>query len=169
MKLIIGFSKAKSPYKIGSWLIRKYLGTEYSHVYMNFHSCKFDRDIVYEAVGSGVRFVGIKEWKKHATVVVQYDIEISDTSYIKLMQFCIDNSGRDYGFLQNIGIVFARLFKLTKNPFKSGVNCSELLADILELEGYKWGIPKDLITPKDIENSLLSFKDITTITRDDRQ
>ena len=162
MIIIIGFSKATCPFKIGSWLIRKYLGTNYSHVFLKFKSTKFDRDLVYEAVGSGVRFVGKIEWEKHATVTDEYVIEIEEHDYIKLMQYCIDMSGQPYGILQNIGLVLAKALGLKSNPFKRGINCSELITNILIQNGRSVSFNPNLSTPKDIENllkeSLLSSK-----------
>lgn len=154
MKLIIGFSKAKSPLKIGSKLIQWYLKRPYSHVYLNFYSLALSRSIIYEAVGAGVRFIGLKLWSKNSVVVREYELEVSDAQMLFLRQWCIDNAGIHYGFWQNIGIVVANLFKLSKNPFRRGINCSELIAIILQQQGYYIGKPLDLVTPADIEDIL---------------
>lgn len=146
----IGFSKSKKRFAVGGALIRWYMGTPYSHVYMKFDARAYDRSLVYEAVGEGVRFVGMNNWQRDHEEVASFDIQISDESYKKLMQFCIDNSGLKYGYFQNIGILVADLFKLKKNPLTDGDNCSEAIGQVLSLEGYKIDKDFNLLTPKDI-------------------
>jgi len=155
MKTItIGFSKSKKKFAIGSWLIRKWMKTPYSHVYLKFRSESLGRILIYEAVGSGVRFIGRKIWEDHAEEVASFDIEITQENYTTLIQYCVDNAGLEYGALQNIGVVFCNLFKIKSNPFKKGKNCSEAISDILKLEGYKFEKESNLIVPKDIFNLL---------------
>lgn len=155
MKTIgIGFSKSAKKFAIGSLAIRAYMQTDYSHVYVKFYSKSIDRVLIYEAVGSGVRFISQKKWESHAKEMHYYEIEVSDESYMKLMQFCVDNAGEEYAFCQNLGIVIAKLFKLNKNPFVSGENCSEIVGKILKLEGFQICKNINLVTPKDIKNIL---------------
>lgn len=146
----IGFSKSTKKFAIGSLLIRWYMGTPYSHVYMKFDSTSLDRKLVYEAVGVGVRFIGQKRWEEHAKEVASFKIELSDENYKKLMQYCVDNAGINYGYLQNLGVLWANLWKSSTNPISDGSNCSEAIGEILELEGYKIDKDYNLLTPKDI-------------------
>lgn len=155
-KITVGFSKSRKKIPIGSWLIRWYLGTPYSHTYIKFYSETLNRTLIYEAVGGGVRFIGSKEWESHAEEVKSYTISIKKCNYIRLLQYCVDNAGVNYAYSQNIGIILAKIFKLNKNPLTKGLQCSEVLGNILELEGY--GIKKDanLLTPLDIDKILES-------------
>lgn len=157
-KLVIGFSRSKKRFPIGSWLIRLYLGTKYSHTYLRFRADKYDRNLIYEAVGSGVRFIGQKMWESHAEEVKSHEIEVSEAGYNKIMVLCIDNAGMNYGFLQNAGIIVANIFNLDKNPFPADTNCSEELAKILHEEGYRFNKEFNLITPKDIDEALARGK-----------
>lgn len=151
MKTItIGFSKSKKKFAIGSALIRWYLQAPYSHVYFKFEAKSYDRVLVYEAVGKGVRFVGLNKWQTDHEEVASFNIDISSDSYKKIMTYCIDNSGTEYGFWQNIGILFADLFNSSKNSMTDGENCSEAIGQILALEGYKIEKDFNLLTPKDI-------------------
>jgi hypothetical protein len=94
MKTItIGFSKSKKILPIGSLILRAYMGTPYSHVYLKFYSETLNRELIYEAVGGGVRFIGTKQWNKHAVEVASYDLELLKGNYISLLQHCVDNSG----------------------------------------------------------------------------
>lgn len=148
--IAIGFSKSKKFFPIGSLAIRAYMGTPYSHVYLKFHSESLNRELIYEAVGAGVRFIGSKRWEEHATEVASFELDISDESYCKIMQYCIDNSGIEYGFLQNIGVVVSNFLGLKRNVFSSGENCSEMIGKILGLEGRDFEKDLNLLTPKDI-------------------
>ena len=157
MKTItFGFSKSKKRFAIGSVLIRWYMCAPYSHVYMKFRSDSLERTLIYEAVGAGVRFIGAERWAEHAEEVDSVTIQISDENYVKLMQWCVDNSGIDYGFGQNFGIILANICKLKTNPLKNGKNCSEAIGEILELEGYSFDKELNLLTPKDINIALKS-------------
>jgi len=70
------------------------------------------------------------------------------------MQYCIDHAGQEYGLMQNIGIFLSEVLGWKKNPWRSGKNCSELIAAILQVEGYEFDKSLDLITPKDIDEVL---------------
>lgn len=146
----IGFSKSKKPCAIGSKLIRWYMKTPYSHVYLKFKSTSLNRTLIYEAVGSGVRFIGESKWKEHAEEVQAFDIQINNDKYLELLQYCVDNAGAEYGFMQNIGIVLAGLFKEKFNRFTKGMNCSENTYNIADLLGIEIGKDKNIVTPKDL-------------------
>lgn len=155
-RITIGFSKSKKKFAIGSWLIRAYMSTPYSHVYLKFYSESLNRTLIYEAVGGGVRFVGSKQWEDQAEEVKSYTINIKQCNKVRLLQFCIDNAGMEYAYSQNAGLVVANIFKLNKNPFQKGLNCSEVIGEILALEGYKLSKDANLLTPLDIDKILES-------------
>lgn len=151
----IGFSKPKNRFlPVGSWLIRWYEKTPYSHVYIRFYSESINRTLVYEAVGEGVRFIGLSEWAKHAEEVKSYTLHVKKCNATTLLQYCVDHAQTDYAFWQNLGIVVAGLFRMKRNPWKKGKNCSEALADLLAIEGYKLSKDHNLMTPKDIDTVL---------------
>ena len=152
--ITIGFSKSKKRLPIGSWLIRLYENTPYSHVYLKFHSETLNRVLIYEAVGSGLRFIGSKAWGSHAVEVASFDVAMIQANYVTLLQYCVDNAGTEYGFMQNVGVVISRLFKLKSNPFQKGKNCSEVVSEVLKLEGYTLKVSPNLSTPRDIYEML---------------
>lgn len=156
--ITIGFSRSKKRFPIGSWFIRLYDHTPYSHVYLKFHSESLNRVLIYEAVGSGLRFIGSKVWESHAVEVASFDVEVINGNYISLLQYCVDNAGTEYGYMQNLGIALARTFKMKSNPFQTGKNCSEVVGDVLKLEGYVLPCNDNLVTPKDIYAMLAKGK-----------
>lgn len=155
MKTItVGFSKSLKKMAFGSLAIRIWMRTDYSHVYLKFYSQSLGRTLIYEAVGSGVRFIGQPAWEGHAKEMHSYDIEISDEAYFVLMGFCVDNAGIEYGFLQNLGVVISDLLKLEKNIFREGANCSEIVGKVLIMEGFAIDKSIDLVIPRDIKELL---------------
>jgi hypothetical protein len=157
--ITIGFSRPRNRIlPIASWLIRLHQKTPYSHVYIRFYSESINRTLIYEAVGSGTRFVSLKKWEEKAEEIQSFTISVRKCNAVSLLQYCVDHAGQEYGFLQNVGIFLANVFGWKKNPFRKGTNCAEEIGNILVLEGYKVSKPLDLLSPKDIEQILLSGK-----------
>lgn len=157
----IGFSRPRNRiFPLFSWLVRLYMGKPYSHVYLEFMSDKSPITFIYEAVGTGVRFVGKRYWERYAQEVLHFDVYCSDKeNYYELLEYCAQGEGQPYGFLQNIGVAIADLFNLKSNPFKAGKNCSEVVAKFLKKEEFI--LPNkelNLITPADIEEVLRGSK-----------
>ena len=86
-------------------------------------------------------------------IVEEFEIEVSDEAYDRLMYRAIQLVGKPYGVRQIIGIVISQIFNLKKNPFvtkKDTYICSEWCGLVLKELGYV--IPKDpnLLTPADV-------------------
>jgi hypothetical protein len=162
MKTItIGFSTSINHiFPIYSWLIKLIYNTRYSHTYMKFHSDSLNRDIIYESVGVGVRFVGFKYWQKHSKVIREFDLQISDEQYRNLMVHCVDQAGIKYGRLQVVGILISKILGLRVNPFRNGDSekvCSEEMGKVVSMTtGYIFEKGWDLLTPPDIYKALNS-------------
>lgn len=158
-KLIIGFSRSKKKFAIFSWLIRLVDGTKYSHVYIKWYSNKLQREIIYQASGTMVNFVGTSVFLEKNEIIKEYELEISDETSLKVKQFAMDKAGIKYGLKQVLGIGYVKLMyifgKNVRNPFDDGSHtyvCSELVGEILK-EKLNFGMDIDLqtITPKDID------------------
>lgn len=161
MKIVIGFSKPKT-WKPFAWLIMAGYGIPYSHVYIKYRSDKYDRDLVYQASGTMVNFMGTAVFADHAQVVKEFDLEISDESRTKMIQFAIDNAGKPYGIWDAIGLAWVRLNELfdkkISNPFADDGKtyvCCELVAAILK-ECIGINVEEDLnkVTPKELYDLL---------------
>src|SRR5690349_251313 len=105
MKTIaIGFSRPKK-FNILSWLIMKVQRTEYSHVYVRFHSDSLDRDLIYQASGLQVNFVGGTLFKDHHLTVKEFSLSVTDETYKNTLQFAVDKAGMPYSIKQLFGIL----------------------------------------------------------------
>ena len=83
-----------------------------------------------------------------------YSFQVDKQQYsnlIRLFRF----AGVDYGILQAVGILVAKIFNMKSNPFSRGRKsqvCSELVGIFLnEVVGIEESINLDLAGPKDIE------------------
>lgn len=148
--LTIGFSTNKKSKT--SAIIRWYLKTKFSHTYLYFKLEEFDQYTVFQAVGEGgAQFISADTFLAHNTVVSEFKIPLSEEQYKIVLNRCHELSGDSYGFLQNIGMVLARMFRLKKNPFRKHRNCSEIIAEcIIKIDSKAFKKDLNLITPKDI-------------------
>lgn len=156
-KLYIGFSKAKSNWAVLSKLIRWAQGTPFSHVYVRFDSESLHRTFIYQASGSKVNFENIALFNSHSIVVKEFELDVSEETYTRVLQFAIDNVGKPYSVKQLIGMAWGclkqKLGFSVENPFKDRTDafvCSEIGADVLEIAGKQVPEDKDSLGPKEV-------------------
>jgi len=159
-KITVGFSRPKGKiFPVFSWAIRAYQGwTDYSHTYVKFTSSSLGRDIVYQASGLQVNFIGSKLFYDHVHVIDEFEFEVTDEAYKKVMQFCIDNAGKPYS-MRDIFAILLKIDKLLDGNKK--FICSELVAHILQdCINISCEKAPGLVTPKDLYSLLKSlFRD----------
>jgi len=152
--IIIGFSKPKNPYKLFSLLIRWYLKTPYSHVFIVID------DTIYHASKKYVHSIPkeeLEEYFKKNEILFINKISINLEQKLLLYQSIARMVGKGYSLGQNLGYVIANIFGLNKNPWKGqGFNCSEFVLKVLLHAKLVKRPNKDLnlITPKDVFNIL---------------
>lgn len=171
--LIVGFSRSKKKFPIGSILIRLYQGwVLYSHVYIRMKSSKSVSDNINHASEGLVFRMSETEFNKKHIIFEEYEVEIPDIqvfnphrqSTTNLVRYIKDEmhelAGADYSIRQNVGLVLVDLLSLfnikISNPWKEGWNCSEFVMNILD-EIYPkefLHLKKDTVTPKDIHKIL---------------
>lgn len=138
-KIYIGFSRPKGWFEPFSWLIRLSQWTSYSHVYIRIPSASIGRDIVYQASGLAVNFIGSQRFQTKEIIVKEFPINVSPESKTKVLQFSVDSAGAPYGIKDVLGIAWVLLNsyvgRKVANPFKDGTTsfvCSEFVGDILK-------------------------------------
>lgn len=95
-KLRIGFSKPKDKLlPVFSWAIRLYEGTPYSHVYIRWQT-KWNTWLCYHAASLMIHFLGESSFARHLTIVEEFEFEVSEEKFDKLMAFCTKYVGEDY-------------------------------------------------------------------------
>lgn len=131
MKITVGFS-----YHLGfapiSSLIRWYLGRSFSHTYIKLQLSELEEPSVFHAVGKGVSILSYSNFLKMNVAVKEFELEISEELYLGICNEFHDFAGTSYGALQNLGIILYDKGIVKKNPFSTGINCSEWVAYCLE-------------------------------------
>src|SRR6266853_4349765 len=158
--IIIGFSTRNL---LGSKLIRWLDNSKFSHVYIKWHSDTYDRDIIYQASGTAINFMSTKIFSKESSIIKEISLTVEDIQFQKCMQFCIDNAGVPFGFLEILGMGYVKLLnKLgikVLNPWRDGKKtyvCSELIGTILEEDfQIKLGLNLELDGPQELYNKLM--------------
>lgn len=158
MYIYVEFTTPKcTKFKVFSWIIRKFQGTPYSHVLLRWDN-SVGVNVVYEASGSMLKFLGPAATKNRYTVHKSYKIKIEREAYRRLIKLCMENAGIDYGVKQILGIALVHIFRLKKNPFSDGRKsqvCSEIVGRFLEeVVGWETGLDLDVIGPKEIDDYL---------------
>jgi len=136
--IYIGFSHPISWFEPFSWAIRLMQWTSYSHVYIRVHSNELDRDIVYQASGLQVNFIGLNRFKTKEVIVKEFPLQITPETKKQVLQYCTDMSGASYGVLEVLGYPWVMINSLfgrqVHNPFGSTTSfvCSQFIGNILK-------------------------------------
>lgn len=167
--ITIGFSRPKAlfPPPLFAWAIMLFDWSNFSHAYVRFHSTSYDRDLVYQASGSKVNFIGWARFQEIEVIVKEFEIPVSEDTQKAVVQYCIDSVGSGYALFGAFGIVavkIAALFgKKIANPItQGGYWCSEVAAIIL---GDYLGADLTLadarrMTPTDVCNYLMQHPEL---------
>lgn len=131
MKLELVFTKSKKKLPLGSWLIRLWTWKPYSHVARKLSISFLDKPVYFQSNETKVNWEYEDHFFKDHEVVRSYEVEISREQLGQLNKTCWEQVGVKYGFLQNLGIAYVDFMNLfgikVKNPFTSGMNCSEVI------------------------------------------
>lgn len=163
-KLIVGFSRSKLKFPIGSWLIRLYQLTPYSHIYIRIPTDKFPSDIIIHASEGKVQRMSETQFNKRHEVIKEFTLYVDDATYIQCINEMHEISGDDYNLLQNLGLfivdIMSFLGKTISNPWKTGWNCSEFVYYILSKIYPNKFYLKDAntVTPKQINRILKTLE-----------
>lgn len=110
----------------------------FDHVYIRWHSGKLNRDVIYQASGTMVNFMGAQFFANNL-VVDEFEIPITPENKLAMIQFAMDNAGKPYGIKECFGLAWVRICALigkkVKNPFTADGTtyvCSELAGYILQ-------------------------------------
>lgn len=158
--VVVGFSYSKKRFALFSQLIRWWDRTNYSHVYFQFESPKYNVQLIYQASSVMLNYMAKPVFQEKNEIIKEFEIEITDDQYFSLMKSCMLSSGRDYSTLQIIGIVISDILKLKNNPFpsKNEFVCSEWVAMQLVALGYEFEKSLDLVKPSDVYKVLESHE-----------
>lgn len=159
MEVEIVFTKSKKKIPIGSWAIRAWTKKSYSHVAVKFTSNYYNSSYYYQASEGLVNYMSEEQFNRKHEIVKIITLPVQENLYHSIKKECFSQAGADYGIAQNLGIVLVDLFNLVgikiDNPWKKGVNCSELIYIELILPIFgDLGVNPDTVKPHHIEKIL---------------
>lgn len=146
-KITFGFSKPKH-WKPFAEAIKLVDNNYFSHAYIKFHSDSLERDLIYQASGTKVNFIGLSRFLEENLVVAEYTFEVTEETYIKILQWCIDSCGLKYSLKIALGLAIYRSLGLKTILLEDkGYVCSVLAATILD-DFIDENIDPSIMTPK---------------------
>lgn len=162
-KIEIVFTSRKS-FSLFGWLIKKVLGTKYSHVLIRLDLRKLERSIGFQASAFGVEAINNYEYTENFKVIHSKELEIDQKSALAIRQFCLDNLHRGYGWKTIITIACKKIFGRWC-PFGRDGNqtfiCSEFVAAALKHSipdlHDKFGKDLDTMDPKQLYELIRSI------------
>lgn len=149
--LKIAFSRPRSKWAIGSYIIRWFEGAPFSHALLRWEAESLDRELIYESSHGYVHFISGQRFDIDEETVEEYELDYEDAAFIQAVQKCVDYAEVRYGYLELWGMALERITGI-RNPFRDQDKtfvCSELVGDILKLrEGSLINIDLELAGPK---------------------
>lgn len=158
-QLRIQFTVPAKRIKPLSWLIRRILGTRYSHVLARWNAAQGKVDVVWEAAGSSIRFLGPIAHADKYEVIHEFSVLLDKAEYARLIEYTHRYAHVTYGRRQLVGMLIARLFRLNYNPISQGEAeqvCSEAIYGLLNyVKGWESDINFDVYGPDKLEEWLV--------------
>jgi len=159
MDLIIGFSKARSPWKIGSKVIALSEDREYSHAYIRFPHPSTGSHMVAQASNGMVNMENYQYFIVNNVIVKEYKITCSDVMFNQIvLRYVTESLGKPYGYMDLILIAIKKAFhfEIKLADIMDFAICSQFAASICQLFGMKVSDAINYVTPSDLETILIN-------------
>jgi hypothetical protein len=157
MNIVIGFSRAKSSWMIGSEAIELAEKRPFSHVYIRLTDAMSGFEMVFQASNGMVNTVMFEAFKQTNIVVKEYSISCTGAQYTDVHTFLLNNLGIPYSYVQILMISIKKLLGIKLN-IHNGTNaeiCSELGARVCKILGISISEDLDFTTPSDLDKILI--------------
>jgi len=151
------FSKSKKRLPIASWLIRLWTWKPFSHVARL--KTIMNENMYYQASEGKVNYEHESIFSKKHEIIYKFSIKVPEEFEKSVGLRCLQQAGQPYATKQNIGIILVDALSLIgikiKNPWKKGVNCSELIyKEVLKPMYPELSYNPDTIKPHHIKEIL---------------
>lgn len=162
MQIIVGFSYPKK-FKIGAWLISKWMSKPYSHTFFKYIDFQ-GRSLIFHAAHGTVHPILVSNFEEENNIVLQLPIEFNEVEYEQLRDIYYNKCGKLYSTKQ---IILMPIHDIVLNVFNykmkteddDGYICSELVGYVLnQIKGFKFCKPFNYLRPDDIERILRKNK-----------
>ena len=150
--MVIGFSKPKK-FKLGAWLISKWIGKSYSHVYIRYNDTQ-GRDMVFQAGHGLVHQLLFTNFVLENYVVREIEIFATDAQKEEFRDYYYKHLGEPYDYKDLVLIPINDTLWALKKPYVNsngrGYICSELASEMLNhIFNVKFNKPFNLCRPDD--------------------
>lgn len=149
-QVIIGFS-SPSRVKIGAEIIKLWMRTPYSHVFLLLHSNYTGLDLVYQASHGSVNCLTLDNFKKDNRIVDQFSILVEEEQLKNCLVAAQQLLGRPYGYLGLIRLALSKLGIPMVGDGLSTLHCSEFIGRLFPNLINK---SADLVEPVDLYRAL---------------
>lgn len=158
-QIVVGFSRSRSPWKIGSRIIASVESRNFSHAFIQYNCLLTNTAIVSQASHGFVNEMTLEIFELHNIITHKYTINCEDSEFIDMLKFIRSNLGIPYSMMQIVFIGLRKLFGISTNVNNrdKAFICSEWAARICSI--LKITVPDNLDTfsPSDL-NELLSIE-----------
>lgn len=159
--ICIIFTKSKKKLPLFSWAVMLWTWKSYSHVALQVELSYLDKSMYFQSNEGKVNYEYEDHFLKEHQIVKRYKVQIDDKAAKDLKIRRLKLAGANYGIWQNLGIVIVDLLKLigikTNNPWKKGINCSELIySTVLKVLYPELDYNPETIKPHHIEEILIN-------------
>ncbi len=155
-QLIIGFSRAKSPWAIGSKLIQASENRNFSHAFIKYSDPITDLTMISQASHGMVHDCYIDNFLDANIIVEEYELMCSNEQWLDFYHFNRKNQGTKYSMQQLFGLAVVKIFhvKLWFNNGDKEFICSEWAARMCKI--INKDIPENLdsMTPSNLRQQL---------------
>lgn len=155
MDIIVGFSRARSKFKVASSINQLVENRPYSHVYLKF--VLFNVIMVAQASHGYVNFISFMKFDSENETIYTYRLSCENDCFSKVLLPKIFNLlGSKYSYTQLLLIAIKKLFKLEMHWYNKSKYfiSSEFAAIICKSLGVNVNSELDYITPSDLEQIL---------------
>lgn len=151
-KVILGYSRSRSPWKIGSKVIQETEKRNFSHCYIVYICPITGVKIVSQASHGFVNEMNYDIFCIQNVVVEEYSFNCSDEQFLTILKYMKLNLGKPYSKLQLVLIGIKKLlhFEINIRNGNEAFICSEWQANIAKMMGIEVPDELDYETPSDI-------------------
>lgn len=161
--MIIGFSKAKSKFKIFSTLIQLVEKRPYSHAYFKY-TCPISNIVMVSQASHGlVNEVSYAIFLQENIPVEEIDINLDKKDALGILLYCKTKQGTKYGFDQILNSLIKKITKKSTNHNnqEKRMICSEYVIRGIQQVRIYFGrdvLNLDEVTPSDLNKLLKDWK-----------
>ncbi len=164
--IVIGFSRSKSPWKIGSKIIQEVEKRDFSHAYIRYSCSITGVEVVSQASHGYVNEVSFEIFKEQNVIVEEYEMSLTREQFKSMLTFIQENKGRGYSQIQILLIGIKKILHIELDQYENrdmAYICSEFGARIMQVLGEKMPEHLDFLTPSNFREVIINLKSVKLI------